>query len=1161
MNLNMHLRIGHLAFAIFLLGMEYSNADRPSFQQEVRPILSDHCFACHGPDAQQRQADFRLDQHDPESTVAESDLIQRIESSDPDSIMPPPDHGKPLTPSQIATLKAWVAAGAEYEKHWAFIPPTKASVPAERSAIDHFIDLQLKRNGLVANGPAEKHELLRRVCFDLTGLPPSRDQINRFLSNDSPLAYERLVDELLSSESFGQHVGRFWLDLVRYGDTHGMHLDNYREMWPYRDWVIDSINANMPFDQFVTEQIAGDLLPNATIKQKIASGFNRLNVTTNEGGSIYDEVFARNVMDRTDAFGTVFLGLTTGCAVCHDHKFDPITMKDYYSLYAFFNSLDGRAMDQNVKNPAPFIRVANQEQQKEIADFDEELKRHRDELNKPIPTVDAAQQQWEKSLQNDGEPTNATIIPTKVKSANNVASEIGEDGSVVVTGKPAAKDTMVIVGRIPKTTGWQTLHLQGLVDDPTQRVGLSKNGNVVVSEVTIETASDEKGTEWLPLKIHGAVADVEQSDGPFDIAKAIDGKVNKNEGWAVAGHQQTGPRNAWFVIPAIAAEIENEHAWIRVTLKYQSVFAAHQFRKIRLALSDSAPAIAQDQRVTIGELHSTGPLPIETPSLAYGRRFGSAGKKFDASEVFLYEEKKYRWESRKDLPIGYLNQLPTPKTIAGVTLLHQEIRSPKPQSITLLLGTDNGHVVYLNGKELGSKRTLDPLPLLGMSYDLNLKKGLNRLYIQIVNHDGDSKFSFAFRSPAVTLPDSILALASESDRSQEQSAALRQYYRKVICLHPDWLALQDYERGILSAKSKLENQLPTTLVWKELKKPREAKILLRGQYDQPGDTVSRQTPGFLPPMKSQFPDDRRGLAQWLTDQSNPLTARVAVNRFWQQFFGTGLVATSEDFGSQGEPASHPELLDWLAVDFQNSGWDVKRFMKKLVTSRAYRRSSRVVPQNHERDPENRFLARGPRFRLDAEMIRDQSLALSGLLNYKSGGRSIKPPQPDGLWAAVAYTRSDTNRFVADQGPDIYRRSVYVFWKRTSAPPQMTILDAPSREACTARRERTNTPLQALMLLNETQAFASAKALGSLVLNNQQVTDDGDRVQWMFTTVTAREPTEFESNELLSLLGEMRIHFRENPEACKQLDESGSADAVAWTILANTVLNLDEVLTK
>ncbi len=1164
--------------------MQWSVADQvesintPDFSREIRPILSDHCFACHGPDEQTREADLRLDTAEGLASVvisgdvSNSELLSRVNATHVDLVMPPPKFQKPLTSSQLQRLENWIESGAKIEQHWSFRPPVKPELPAHigkdsPAVIDYLINQQAHAAGLKLNPRAERRTLIRRVSLDLTGLPPTREQVAAFLSDESPKSYERLVDRLLSSADFGQHVGRYWLDLVRYADTHGLHLDNYREMWPYRDWVIQAINDNMPFDEFMTQQLAGDLLPDAKQSQKVASGFNRLNVTTGEGGSIYDEVFTRNVIDRTDAFGTIFLGLTTGCAVCHDHKFDPISMEDYYSLFSYFNSLDGRALDANIKNPAPAIPVPTKDQKQQIVDFEETLIDLQQQMVQPIRTVDSAQRSWEQALIKGIEPKIERLMPTSVDSKAGTEMTIREDGSFEFIASPAAKDTTTIIAPLKSGTQWQTLHLEALVDEAKNRVGSSANGNAVLSEIVIEITDDLLEGQWLKVPITNGFADFEQKDGSFSVRQAFDSKINDSTGWAVGGHQKPGGRSAWFVIPALMAEGENGK--VRIRLHYQSKFASHHLRRVRLSVSDTSPTVPIDQRITLSPVSAVGPFTVENAIAAYGRKYASQQAEFKPDEVFNHEDRPYRWQERADLTEVQIQDLPTVPDRSSVMVLHQHLSAPKATKVTLLFGTDGGHAIYLNGKQISISKEQQELNPLALEYDLDLKQGDNDLYFKVVNYSPPSRLTFAFRSPAIDTPRQLNQLlnVTEQERSEQDRVSLMNFYRKVYCLHPDWLALVDQEKGVRKALKKVNDSVSTTLVWKELAKPRQSHVLVRGQYDQLGKPVPRATPTFLPAMPTSAPDNRLGLAQWLAMENHPLTARVAVNRYWQQIFGVGLVKTSEDFGSQGEPPSHPELLDFLAVDFQNHDWDVKRLFKTLVMTDAYARSSKVSPSAQKTDPENRLLARGSRHRLDAETLRDQALFVAGLLTDHPGGPSVKPPQPAGLWKAVGYSGSNTVSFKPDNGDKVYRRSVFTFWKRTSPPPQMSTFDAPSRESCTARRERTNTPLQALLLMNETQYVESAqklamRALGAAEIQSQPETGRlAARIDWLYETVLSRPPSKKERSEIQGLLSDLIAYYSGQPDMTAKLSKNGDSTEAAWTILASTVLNLDEAVSK
>ncbi|MEM9643477.1 MAG: DUF1549 domain-containing protein, partial [Planctomycetota bacterium] len=612
------------------LGDDPVAAKSIDFGADVRPILSDHCFACHGPDEADRQADVRLDtQAGLEDVVVAKDveaslLVERILESDPDLLMPPPEYHKPLSAEQRSTLIAWIRSGAEFQNHWAFEPisvkPPKTSQATRddgvassgpSSTIDRYLDAQISAARLTSNGTADRYALIRRATLDLTGLPPSIEEVDAFISDESPNAYENLVDRLLETPAYGEHMARYWLDLVRFADTHGLHLDNYREMWPYRDWVVSAFNQNLPFDQFITEQLAGDLMPEPTRDQLIASGFNRLNVTTNEGGSIYEEVFARNVIDRTDAFGTIFLGLTTGCAVCHDHKFDPISSEDYYSLSAFFNSLDGSALDKNDKAPAPVITITTSEQDQQLAEMNQELNRVRASMRGDLPSVDQAQLKWERAVVERSPPESHDLQPTDVHAKSGKSWEVLGDGSIRLSGKPAATDEVIVTAKTPAGQVWQTLTLHAIADPKTERVGASPNGNAVLSEIVVEISAD--GSEWLPVGVRNGIAEVEQANGNFSVDYAFDGKTDdKAAGWAVGGHQSTGDRRAWFSLQPIDAI--DEPIRIRVTLKFLSQFPQHQFGHFSLSLSDGTPEVPVDQQVQLGPVHSIGPFVTESPN-------------------------------------------------------------------------------------------------------------------------------------------------------------------------------------------------------------------------------------------------------------------------------------------------------------------------------------------------------------------------------------------------------------------------------------------------------------------------------------------------------------------------------------------------------------------
>lgn len=1016
------------------LAGESVEGGRVDFSRDIRPLLSDHCFACHGPDEDNRESGVRLDTAEGVAEVIDQDdweaslLLERIGEEDPDMRMPPLSYHKPLSDEAQSLLARWIQQGAEFHAHWSFIAPRRHDLPVAANdiasdPIDRWIHAELAEKSLTPRGPADRYTLARRVAFDLTGLPPQWSDVQHFVNDTDPDAYEKYIDELLASPQYGEHMAHYWLDLVRYGDTHGLHLDNYREMWPYRDWVIEAFNENKPMDVFMTEQLAGDLLPEPDLDQQIASGFNRLNVTTHEGGSIYDEVFARNVIDRTDAFGTIFMGLTTGCAVCHDHKFDPISQREFYSLSAYFNSLDGQALDGNAKDHPPVVRVASEKQKQRLAELADEMTSIDEQTEGLLPDVDAAQRAWEQSLRPNPKSRSAVLAPTSATPTSNTQTSI-VDGTVVhVDGTIAAKETIEIECELPPGQ-WRMLQLMALTDDEHRRVGASPNGNAVLSEIVLHTRPNPDA-QWQPLAIASALANRQQNDDGFAISKAIDGSIDAASGWAAGGHESEGPRTAWFELGETLDVSESAPVALRIQLHYQSQFASHMFRDVQLSLYD-------DGNARLGEAFAAGSVEL-----------------------------------------------------------------PQPLKDAL--------AVIAQGQSLADE---------------------------------------------VDVEVDVEAAAT----------AVREFYRNVYCDAPQWLALQDMRRGLVKMQTDLQNEIATTLVWKETAEPREARVLLRGEYDAPGEVVSRGVPAFLPPLPSGEATDRLALAHWLTSDDHPLTARVAVNRFWQRLFGMGLVKTSEDFGGQGTPPSHPELLDMLAIDFRESGWDIKALMKRLVMTDAYQRDAKASEAMLAIDPENRLLARGPRFRLDAEMLRDQMLAVSRLLVDQQGGPSVKPPQPAGLWAAVGYTDSNTATFVADEGDKIYRRSVYTFWKRTSAPPVMTTFDAPSRESCTVRRERTNTPLQALLMLNEPQTIEACRHLARQMMD-ADAAQSPLPIKELFQRVVLRSPTDMEYESLSRLLTDLTQMYSDEPDQASKLVGSPDARWAAWTVLASTLLNLDEVVCK
>jgi mono/diheme cytochrome c family protein len=1009
------------------------------FTRQIRPILSENCFACHGPDEKARKAKLRLDTKDGAfakltrsggfaivpRNCDDSQLVERVESADPARVMPPPKSGKTLKPEQIALLKKWIAQGAPYTTHWAFEAPKKPAVPEAskqewvRNPIDAFVLAEQQRRGLEPSPEAEKVTLIRRVTLDLTGLPPTPDEVEAFVNDKSPDAYEKVVDRLLKSPRYGEHMARYWLDAARYGDTHGLHLDNYREIWPYRDWVVKAFNDDMPYDRFLVEQLAGDLLPDATLDQKIATGFLRCNVSTSEGGSIEEEVYVRNVVDRVDTNGTVLLGLGVGCARCHDHKYDPIRTKEYYQLFAFFNNIDGPPLDGNSAQHAPVIKAPTPEQAVALKKLDA----RRDAVRQQI-AAEVAKVKYDES--DDGKEAGPlpraeyVWIDDELPKGAKPTSEGRSDGRWDFVGKP---DHPVFSGEKSHTRTAKGQGQHFFTDaSPGLRVG---EGDVLFAYVYLD---------------------------PKQPPREIMLQWNSGD-WK---HRAYWGEN---LIP---------------------------FGKDK-----------STERVKFGALPKAGEwVRLEVPAAKVGIAPGTV----ITGWAFTQFDGTVHWDKA-----GVVTQMP------------QGDQSFDTLGTWLTVQRATGGAGL--PKELQDAVKLDP-----------------------------------------------------AKRDEKQKQALREHFIAYAWTksRPTFEPLVKQLAEIDKEGAGLEKQMPSTMIWKERADVKPAFVLKRGEYDQKGEEVERATPAFLPPMPADAPRNRLGFARWLVQPNHPLTARVQVNRLWQQVFGTGIVKTAEDFGSQGEPPSHPELLDWLAVQFVEDGWDTKAMIKRLVTSATYRQSSKATKDRLAKDAANRYLSRGPRFRLDAEALRDQALAVSGLLVEKMGGPSVKPPQPAGLWEAVGYVTSNTAKFVADTGRDkVHRRSLYTFWKRTAAPPQMSILDAPSRESCTVRRERTNTPLQALLLLNEPQYVESARRLGERAMKEGGATPE-ERVAWMFKRVTCRAPDASETAIVLEAFQAHLAEYQKNVDKAKSLIAVGEtkpdgsldpSELAAWTMIGNLLLNLDEVLNK
>lgn len=1010
------------ASLILVLLASVAVADDPQFNRDIRPILSNHCFTCHGPDSATREGGLRLDQRDAAMAesdsgeyaivpgdIAASEIIRRVTSDDPDVRMPPADGPKPLDGKQIETLKAWIEKGAEYQSHWAFAPIAETEVPQTtdsnwpRNSIDNFVYEKLLENSLSPADQATRETLIRRVAFDLTGLPPTIKQVDRFLADSSEHAYEDMVDRFLASPAYGEHMARHWLDLARYADTNGYQYDTEREQWVWRDWVINAYNRNMPFDQFTIEQLAGDMLPFATAQQRLATGFNRNHGITIEGGIIDEEYRTEYVMDRVNTTGAVWLGLTVGCARCHDHKYDPISQHEFYQLYSFFNQVPEKGMRGFTPSESIRTPLANvQHQQLEL-----KLQGLRAELNTPVD-LESHLDSWTEQLAQPHTVGWSPLKPEMLKSSGGATLIPLEDHSVLAGGTNPQQD-IYDIGARTDAVGITAVRLEALTHEtlPGGGPGRHSNSNFVLSEFELTAVSTDDPLITQTVKFSRAMSDYEQSN--YEVAKAINGEVANNDGWAVDGPSRKEPATAIFVAEKPFGFPGGTELQFR--LRHEAGFATHAVGRVRLS----------------------------------------------------------------------------------------------------------------------------------------------------VTTDTESELGFQ------GIPANIrqIAATEKSARSAAQSDTLRDYF----------LAHHDPQKALKERIAALEEQLatafPATMIMQDMPQARKTHVLNRGQYDDPADEVTADVPAVFPPLPPNVAANRLGFAEWLVDPSHPLTARVAVNRYWQRLFGIGLVKTSEDFGVQGSLPSHPQLLDWLATEFIRSNWNVKYIQRLIITSATYQQTSHVGAAAYQADPENRLLARGPRMRLDGEELRDAALLVSGQLVDQLGGKSVYPYQPAGLWLELNNRPGYSKEYPQGSGDDLYRRSIYTFWKRTVPSPMLKILDAPEREYCTIRRSRTNTPSQALVLLNSPQFVEAARQLGQRMMMHDEPSLEA-KLAFGFRLVTARLPTKLEMSAFVEAYESERLLLAAEPDIALRILQVGESEfnstldrtqLAAFASIASLYLNLDETITK
>ena len=1009
------------------------------YNRDVRPILSENCFSCHGFDESSREADLRLDVA--ESALADRDGLpalvagdleaseawRRITSDDEFEVMPPADSHRELTADQKEILRRWIEEGAVYAAHWAFITPVKGALPEiadeswPKNEIDRFILARLENEGLAPSPEASRRMAVRRVFFDLTGLPPSVEEVEAFVADERPDAYEQLVDRLLASPHFGERLALEWLDAARYADTNGFSIDGGRHMWLWRDWVISAFNQNMPYDQFLREQLAGDLLPNRTDNQLVASGFQRNNMVTHEGGTIPEENLANYNADRVKTLGEAVLGLTLGCAQCHDHKYDPLSQREYYQFYAYFNTLSDVGLDGNAGiNPRPLFDAKTTIPDDELPALQARIAELRQELRNPSDDAVGA---WTSARREALESRGREL---ELHPAELLKISTPNSGS-------------------------------GFKIEDRRTVKIARGGGLVAYDVAMRLPAPAKPITGLRIVFHPDPSAPGGGWG-FGALPTPDGKT---------------PDKGTFVLTSFSASAES------VPGDQANLNLLKELRRV------TANSWREDYR-------PEGVLDTEISG----------------------------WSPRID---------------------HE---GPVHLTITFAEPIDAAATPYLTAQ---------------VNFGVNAPLTAARFeFLALTGEDDGSDLS----AEVIASVEKPAAERTDADR-----ALLNEYFSQ----HADETKRQRVELANLEERVRVLTEKFSTMVMDEAEQPRETFILERGNYAAPTEKVTPGTPASLPPLPDGAPANRLGLAQWATMPDHPLTARVAVNRFWQMLLGMGIVKTTADFGAQGEWPSHPELLDWLAVDFVESGWDVKALVRQIVTSAAYRQSSAANESLLARDPENRLLARGPRFRLSAEFIRDAALRSSGLLVDRIGGPSVNPYTPGDLWREISHYGSSpatAQAFIQDHGEKLYRRSLYTYWKRTVPPPNMAAFDAPNREICTVQRASTTTPLQALVLLNDVQFVEASRALAEQMLTHGG--DDAARLRWGFEQSTSRLPTDEEFVVLAEALSRERRRYGADEAAAVAYLASGEsvrdesippAEHAAWSQLASLLLNLSESVTR
>ncbi len=1143
-----------LVFSVTVIGATARAADTPiDFNRDIRPILSNRCWKCHGPDEKERQAGLRFDSRDgvlaklesgkPAVVVGkpeESELIRRITSQDETERMPPAGQGKPLDAREVELLRAWVRQGAKFAKHWSYEKPSRPNVPEIRNSkseirnpIDNFIFARLEGEGLKASPEADRYALGRRVALDLTGLPPTVAEIEEFVKDSDPQAYDKFVDRMLAKESYGEHWARQWLDLARYADSAGYADDPARTIWGYRDWVIKAFNKNMPFDQFTIEQIAGDLLPNPTEDQLIATAFHRNTLTNNEGGTNDEEFRSVAIVDRVNTTMATWMGTTIACAQCHTHKYDPITQEEFFKLFAILNQTE----DADRADESPRLELFTSEQLKQKETWLADVARLEKDVATATPAVLESLAKWDAAF-----PRALTWKPLKPvsgKSDGGVTLSVADDG-IVRADKAAVKATYSV--EIPLAAGkLNAVRLETLPDDalPGKGAGFG-GGNFIVSKVSA-TITPPNGTRlngrFVRVELPGKarflhLAEVQVFTSTDNLATKGEAKQSTTDYGGDAKRANDGNTDGEYTKNSVSHTAQEENPWWEVDLKTEQPIdrvvlwnrtdgeTEERIRNFRvLVLNDKHEPIWSKDYVDPPKpssefaLSGVRGVPFTT---AFADHEQGAG--FEAKVVLAPQ-------ANKGWAVG--GKLDQPHSLTLVTSAPVEIAEGSTLTITLeQTSSFENHVL---GK-FGLSLTDDPRAAESARVPAAI--------LAILNTPAEQRNE----AQRVELTKFYLTIASESAAARNQLAAVRK-------------SLADLKAATM---------VP---ILRELAadKRRKTNIQLRGNFMDLGKEVTPGVPAAFHPLPEGSQPDRLALAKWLIDDNNPLTARVLANRYWDTIFGNGLVRTSEEFGSQGDLPTHPELLDWLATEVVRLKWDTKALLKLIVTSATYRQSSKVTPELLDRDPENYLLARGPRFRLSAEMIRDQALAISGLLSPKMYGPPVKPFQPN-LGVSAAFGSGID--WQASAGEDKFRRGMYTTWRRSNPYPSMSAFDAPNREVCTIRRARTNTPLQALVTLNDPVYIEAAQALARTMAKSG--TSPADHIRAGFLQCVSRQPTDSELANLTKLFNSARERFAKDVEKASKLatnplgplpEGADPVELAAWTVVGNVLLNLDEMFMR